>query len=146
MSWAGKFSLSFSSKNSKISKLSTTSRDMTREYDWFSVSTWETTESTDGRFSFAFACPWKRALSPLFRMKLNIKNEKEPVQTGASLTNSLLTNFVHFSTQWNLQIREHSAGVQDVQGHPLPPISKRVARGTQKKAQKRKGYENRIKN
>lgn len=98
-----------------------------------------------GQVPFCLCMSMKtRALSPLLWAKLNIRSEKEPVQTGASLPANKLCPLL--STQWNLQIRGHSAGVQDVQGHPLPPISKRVAGGTQKKAQKRKGYENRIQN
>lgn len=93
MSWAGKISHLFSNKNSKISKLSTIARVWPEI--WPGSFHWETTESTEGRFPFAFACAWKHMSSLPFsgwnsvsRVRKNLFKQELP---------SLLTNFVHFS-------------------------------------------------
>lgn len=82
------------------------------------------------------------ALLSLLWMKLNIKNLKEPVQTRAFPPANKLCPLL--STQWYIHIQEYSAGVHDVQGLHLPTLSERVAEGTWKRAQKGRGFGNRI--
>lgn len=94
MCWAGKISHSFSSKNSQISKPSAIARVWPQRYDQ-TASTWGTTESTQGRFPFVFACPWRHVPSCSFSGWSWISRvRKNLFKQGLS---SLLTNFVHFS-------------------------------------------------
>lgn len=141
MSWSGKISHLFSSKNSQISQPGAIARRWPQRCHQ-TASTWGTTESTLAG-SYCLCMPLKTcALLSLLWMKINIKNLKEPVQTGAFLPANKLCPLL--STQWYIHIQEHSAGVHDVPGLHLPTLSERVAEGSWRKARKGRGFGNSI--
>lgn len=131
MSWAGKVSHSFSSKNSTISKLSIIARDMTMEQHWFSVSTWE----HRGRFSFAFAYPWKHVSSLPFSGWNSISRVSKNLFKQELL--SLLTNFVHFSQPSDISRLEDTLQEYKMYRDVLYQLSPREWQEEQRKKRKK---------